>query len=186
MHSTQGGGSVGKVHPGTVVGSQFNPAQQRMLEQHQQQMVRQQQEAERSQQMRFEQEQKAVQQKLKVMMPDVKRLSQEFLQARANAATAVKNGRRLRGYVIGPPYWWTVWPRQERPRRRPQNLTSLKTTLDTIATTRKPIDSENVGFQKVLYSVHNPEMMYPAEADVEKLANDLTTALISRGDEVPP
>jgi hypothetical protein len=125
-----------------------------------------------------QQQQQSLQQ-IKTTMAEVRQLSQEMKNLRLSGKNLVKHARRYGWYVVGP-YWWLQWPKRNDPIYKPLN--NLKTTLDTIATTRQPTDPENVGLQKALYMVHDPETLYPSQAAVAKLASNVTTALIKRGE----
>jgi hypothetical protein len=75
---------------------------------------------------------------------------------------------------------WYVWPRSSTFAYR--NLMALKTTLDTIATNRQPVGvgQTSTTLQNRLYAVHNTNAMAPSRENVQKLATDLTSALVNR------
>jgi hypothetical protein len=114
------------------------------------------------------------------MMPEVKQLSQEIQRLKLSGKQLERHARRYGWYIVGPGYWWTRWPNTKDPIYKPLN--TLKTKLDQIASTRQPTDPENLGLRSALYAVHDPETLYPSEADVAKLASNITTALTKRGE----
>jgi len=138
---------------------------------HQQMMVMQ-------QRVNKEQQQQSLQQ-IKTTMAEVRQLSQEMMRLKLSGKNLVRHARQYGWYVAGN-YWWLQWPKRNDPIYKPLN--NLKTTLDTIANTRQPTDPEHLGLQRALYLVHDPETLYPSQADVAKLASNVTTALIKRGE----
>jgi hypothetical protein len=182
-------------------------AEQRMLQQNQQQMLKQQQEFERAQQKAFEQEQKAMQQQAReqhqMLLNQIRAARERTTQNLTNPATVSKemasasktagttqthasttrHGRS--GSRIVYRTFWYNWPRSSSSAVS-RNLTTLKKTLDQIATSRKPLDDNNARLQTSLYNVHNSSAIAPSQAHVQKLANDLTSALVGRAQGEAP
>ena len=196
-----GKGSSGSTSHANSGGMHSSAAEQRMLQQNQQQMLKQQQEFERAQQKAFEQEQKAMQQQAReqhqMLLAEIRAARERTTQNVANAATVskemastsktpgttqshastTKHGRH--GARIVYRAFWYSWPRSSSSAAY-RNLMTLKKTLDQVASSRQPLGDNNAQLQTSLYNVHNSSAIAPSPAHVQKLANDLTSALSSR------
>jgi hypothetical protein len=196
-----GKASSGSTSHANSGGMHSSAAEQRTLQQNQQQMLKQQQEFERAQQKAFEQEQKAMQQQAreqhKMLLAEIRAAQQRATPAAVSGTTATKvmaNASKTAGTtqtsagttkhnrhgarIVYRAFWYT-WPRSSSTAAY-RNLMTLKKTLDQVATSRQPLDGNNAQLQTSLYNVHNSNAIAPSQAHVQKLANDLTSALTSR------